>query len=145
MNWFALCVILHLLAVFFWLGHMLFWSLVVGPITKRVAPPEKGRVIREMSLRWGGLGWPALSVLVVTGVIMLSYRGLTLQSLLSGDLLAHPFGRGLAIKLFLVAWMICYQLFVGHRSAPLLIYVNMLAALAIVAVSIILVRAPSVF
>ena len=145
MTWFTLCVILHLLAVSFWLGHMLFWSLVVGPITKRFTPPEKGRLIREMSLRWGGLGWPALSVLVVTGVIMLSYRGLTLQSLLSGELLANPFGRGLAIKLFLVAWMICYQWFVGHRSAPRLIYVNMLAALAIVAVSIILVRAPSMF
>jgi uncharacterized membrane protein len=145
MNWSTVCVILHLLAVSLWLGHMFFWSLVVGPITRRFAPLETGQVIRQMSLRWGGLGWPALFVLVITGITMLSYRGVTLQSLLSGELFANPFGRGLGIKLFLVAWMIAYQLFVGHRSAPRLIYVNMMAALVIVALSVILVRAPAIF
>jgi hypothetical protein len=145
MNWYTLCVMLHLLAVFFWLGHMFFWSLVVGPLTKRFDPPETGQIIRQLSLRWGGLGWPALSVLVLTGVIMLSYRGVTLQSLLSGELFASPFGRGLGIKVLLVTWMILYQVFVGHRSAPLIVLVNMMAALMIVALSIVLVRAPSMF
>lgn len=145
MNWYTLCVIVHLLAVFFWLGHMFFWSLVVGPITKRFDPPEMGQDIREMSLRWGGLGWPSLFALVFTGVIMLSYRGATLQSFFSGELFAGPFGRVLGIKLFLVALMILYQVFVGHRSAPRLVFVNMMVALMIVALSIILVRAPTLF
>jgi hypothetical protein len=144
MNWYAVSVIVHLLAVFFWLGHMFFWSLVVGPITKRFDPPETGQVIREMSLRWGGLGWPALFILAFTGVIMLSYRGVTLQSFLAGELFVSPFGRVLGIKLLLVALMTFYQVFVGHRSAPCLVFVNMLIALAIVALSIVLVRAPTI-
>ena len=145
MNWYKLCVMVHLLAVFFWLGHMFFWSLVVGPITKRLEPPELGSAIRQMSLRGGGLGWPALFALAFTGVLMLSYRGVTLQTLLSGELFSSPFGRVLGIKLLLVALMALYQVFVGHRSAPHLVFVNMMVALMVVALSIILVRAPNMF
>ena len=145
MNWYRLCVIVHLLAVFFWVGHMFFWSLVVGPITKRFDPPAMGQIIRQMSLRGGGLGWPALAALAFTGVIMLSYRGVTLQTFLSGELFVSPFGRVLGIKLLLVALMALYQVFIGHRSAPRLVFVNMLVALMIVALSIILVRAPNIF
>jgi hypothetical protein len=145
MNWYKLCVMVHLLAVFFWLGHMFFWSLVVGPITKRFEPPELGRAIRQMSLRGGGLGWPALFVLAFTGVLMLSYRGVILQTFLSGELFVGPFGRVLGIKLLLVVLMCLYQLFVGHRSAPHLVFVNMMVALMIVALSILLVRAPNIF
>jgi hypothetical protein len=145
MNWYKACLIVHLLAVFFWLGHMFFWSLVVGPITKRFDPPELGHAIRQMSLRGGGLGWPALFVLAFTGGLMLSYRGVTLKTFLSGELFISPFGRGLGIKLLLVALMALYQLFVGHRSAPHLVFVNMMVALMIVALSIILVRAPNIF
>src|SRR5262245_52422688 len=124
MNWYTLCVIVHLVAVFFWLGHMFFWSLVIGPIAKRFEPPETGQIIRQMSLRWGGLGWPALFTLTITGVMMLSYRGVALQSFLSGELYTTPFGRVLAIKLLLVTLMTVYQVFVGHRSAPRLVFAN---------------------
>lgn len=76
---------------------------------------------------------------------MLSYRGVTLQTFLSGELFISPFGRVLGIKLLLVALMSLYRLFVGHRSAPHLVFVNMMVALMIVALSIILVRAPNIF
>ena len=145
MNWYTLCVIVHLLAVFFWLGHMLFWSLVVGPITKRFDPPETGLVIRQISSRWGGLGWPALFTLAFTGVSMLAYRGVTLQSFLSGELFAGSFGRILGIKLILVALTTLYQVFVGHRSAPHLVFVNMTIAFMIIALSIMLIRSPNIF
>jgi hypothetical protein len=144
MDWYTVCVIVHLLAVFLWIGHMFFWSLVVGPITKRFDPPETGQVIRKMSLRCGGLGWPALCVLVCTGVIMLFYRGVTLQSFFSRELFASPLEQILWIKLLFVALMIFYQVFVGHRSAPRLVFVNMIVALMIVALSIALVRAPNI-
>jgi hypothetical protein len=145
MNWYRLAVVLHLLAVVLWFGHMFFWSVVVGPVTKRLHPPEAGLQLRQLSLRYGGLGWPALGVLIITGMVMLSYRGVTLSQLLSGEMFVGPFGRGLAIKFLLVAWMLAYQAFVGHRPAPRLIYVNILAALGVLAVSVLLVRAPNVF
>ena len=145
MSWYLLSMVLHFLAVVLWLGHMFFWSLVVGPVTKRIDPPETGRVVRQLSLRFGGLGWPALFILVITGMIMLSYRGVTARQMASGEVFSGPSGRILTIKLILVACMILYQFFVGHRRAPRLIYVNMAVALMIVGLSILLVRAPGVF
>jgi uncharacterized membrane protein len=143
MNWYLLLVIMHLLAVSFWLGHMVFWTFVVGPITRQFSPPATGQSIKQMSLRWGGLGWPALFVLALTGVMLLSARGVTLQSLFSRELYASPFGRILGIKLLLVTMMALYQVLVGHRSAPGLVMLNIIIAFLIIALSIILIRAPT--
>jgi hypothetical protein len=145
MSLYQLSVVLHILAVLIWFGHMFFWSFVIGPVTKRIEPRETGLFVRESSLRFGGLGWPALAVLGLTGILMLYYRGVTLEQVLSGEFFHDPFGRGLGIKLIFVGGMMLYQTFVGHRPAPRLIYLNMLAALVIVAISILLVRAPFLF
>jgi uncharacterized membrane protein len=145
MSWYRLNVIVHLLAMSIWFGHMFFWSFVVGPVTNRFQPSESGRLLRQLSLRLGGLGWPALFILVVTGAIMLASRGVTLHQIVSGEFFTNPFGRGLGIKFLLIAWMMFYQAVIGHRPAPRLIYVNMAAALAILVVSIFLVRAPGIF
>ena len=112
----------HLLAVMIWLGHMFFWSFVVGPLCKRYQPEEKGAELREASHRWGALGGGALLVLFLTGTMMLLDRG---------DMPA-----ALPWKLGLVALMVLYQMFVGHRRAPKLIYANMLTALVILVLSI---------
>jgi hypothetical protein len=74
---------------------------------------------------------------------MLVYRGATWPQLVSGEFFRSPPGALLRLKFILVAGMIIYQFFIGHRPAPRLIYVNMLAALAIVGLSILLVRAPT--
>lgn len=142
MNLYTACKILHLLALTLWLGHMIYWSLIVGPLTKRFDPPEEGAEIRRLSLRFGGLGWPALTVLIVTGTYMIWQRGV-LDRVSSGELLQDPFGRVLVVKAVLVLLMVLYQWRVGHRPAPKLIYLNMLVALLIVGLSVILIRDPS--
>jgi uncharacterized membrane protein len=142
MDWYALARILHLLALSVWLGHMFFWSIVVGPVTKRMAPTDAGRRLRELSLRWGALGWPALIVLAATGAFMLRARGATLDRVASGEIFAGAAGRLLGAKLALVAVMVAYQAFVGHRRAPRLVYLDMTAALLVVALSVLIVNAP---
>jgi uncharacterized membrane protein len=142
MPWDLLARMLHLLALTVWLGHMFFWSIVVGPVTKRLEPEHVRRRVRDLSLRWGALGWPALIVLGVTGAFMLHNRGMTLDTLLSGEFLAGPTGRLLSVKLGLVACMAVYQALVGHHPAPRLAYLNMAAALLVIGVSVLLVKAP---
>jgi copper resistance protein D len=142
MGLYRLSIVLHILSASVWLGHMFFWSVIVGPVTKRIHPPQTGQQLRQLSLRFGGLGWPALFVLFITGIVMLHHHGVTWQQFFSGELFLSPFGRALGIKLLLVTCMVLYQLFIGHRPAPRLIYLNMLVALAILWVSVLLVRAP---
>jgi uncharacterized membrane protein len=140
MNLYTVCVTLHLLAMALWLGHMFVWSLIIGPALKRVEPAETAELLRDASLFRGGLGWPALIVLVPTGLYMLSSRGIEFGDLLSGAAFQGQQGRVLAIKLGMVAVMIGYQAYFGHRRAPIAIYFDMLAAVIVIAASVLLVR-----
>jgi uncharacterized membrane protein len=133
------CISLHLLAASLWLGHMFVWSLIVGPAQKRIEPAATAELLRERSLYLGGLGWPALAVLVLTGAYMLGQRGIGLGDLLSGA----AFSAGdpsLAVKLAAVLFMVIYQIVWGHHRAPVAIYFNMLAALIVLGASVVLVR-----
>ncbi len=137
---YRIAITLHLIAVVLWLGHMLFWSLISGIALKRVTPAETAATLRKLSMTKFGLGWPSLAVLIPTGYVMLSYRGIGFEQLVSGSAFTLPGGWILATKLGLVVWMIFYQAAFGHGHAPRAIYINMAAALTILALSIFLVR-----
>lgn len=137
---YLVCVALHLLALTLWLGHMFVWSLITGPAMKRIEPAATADLLRETSVSHGGLGWPALAVLFPTGLYMLHYRGVGLDMLLSGAAFQGPQGVALAIKLVLVAGMVFYQAFIGHRKASIAIYFDMLAAIGVIAASVVIVR-----
>ncbi len=134
-----LCVSLHLLAASLWLGHMFVWSLVVGPAIKRVEPPATAEFLRERSLVMGGIGWPALAVLIATGLYLLSVRGISPVDLVTGAAYLAG-GWMLGVKLLLVLFMIVYQAVWGHRQVARAIYFDMLAALAVLGASVVLVR-----
>jgi uncharacterized membrane protein len=136
---YTLLVALHLLAMVLWIGHMLFWSLVVGPLCKRADPPADGETLRAAAALHAGLGWPALATLGATGLALLYERGMLSSDGLAA-LTSTAGGRAFAGKLVLVAAMVLYQWRVGHRPAPKLIYLNIAAALAIVALSVLFVR-----
>jgi len=140
MSVYYICVGLHLLALSFWLGHMFVWSLVVGPAVKKLEPRETAELLREASLFRGGLGWPALAVLIPTGLYMLHYRGIELSQLISGEAFQGTQGLVLAVKLACVAGMMVYQGVVGHRRAPIAIYFDMLLALVVIGASVVYVR-----
>jgi uncharacterized membrane protein len=140
MNWYIVCVCLHVAALSLWLGHMFVWSLITGPAMKRIEPVASAEMLRECSLFRGGLGWPALAILIPTGLYLLSMRGVMPADLLSGAAFDGPQGMVLAVKLSLVLVMVGYQAYFGHRPALIAIYFDMVAALAIIGASVVLVR-----
>lgn len=140
MNLYTLCLTLHLLAALLWFGHMFFWCLFAGPVIKRIEPHETGDLLRSLSLSWGGFGWPSLIVLLITGDVMLNYRGITLLKIVTRDPSLGGPGHLLRIKLILVGLMIIYQILRGHGPSRRLIYLDMLAAILIVGISVYLVN-----
>lgn len=135
-----LVVLLHVTAAVLWLGHMFAWPVAVGPALKAVRPPETAEELRRASVWLGGLGWPALIVLVPTGLWLLAARGIAPADLLAADTYAGPEGRVLLVKLLAVLWMIGYQALFGHRPAPRAIWTDIAAALVVLAMSVLLVR-----
>jgi uncharacterized membrane protein len=133
-------VALHLLAMALWIGHMLVWSIVAGPALKRVEPEATAAFLRERMVYLGGLGWPALALLVPTGFYLLGQRGIGVGDLLTLGFLDRPDGGPIALKLALVLWMILYQSIWGHRPAPIANWVNIGAALLVLGCSVVIVR-----
>ena len=140
MTAYLIALVLHLIALSLWLGHMFVWSLLIGPALKRVEPAATAETLRDASLFRGGLGWPALIILVPTGLFLLRYRGIMPGDLLEASTYEGVFGTVLATKLAMVAAMIGYQAWFSHRRAPIAIYFDMLAAVIIIGCSVVIVR-----
>jgi len=133
-------VAVHLVAMALWIGHMLVWSIFVGPALKRVEPEGTAAFLRERMVYLGGLGWPALAVLVPTGLYLLWLRGVGPSELVTLGFLERPDGGPIALKLALVLWMMLYQSIWGHRPAPIANWVNIAAALLVLGCSVVIVR-----
>jgi uncharacterized membrane protein len=102
-------VTVHVLAAMLWLGGMFFLGAVGAPVLRAIEPPPlRQRLFQELGLRFRRVGWSAIAVLLITGVINLHYRG-WLQwggALGSREFWRASVGHALAAKLALVALML---------------------------------------
>jgi copper resistance protein D len=74
-------VILHILAAVSWVGGMIFLSLVLAPLVRsRKAVPEFMALFRSAALRFRPIVWVAMTILVMTGPMLLSLRGVAVAS-----------------------------------------------------------------
>ncbi|NJL17101.1 MAG: hypothetical protein HC938_07820 [Nitrospira sp.] len=70
-------VILHLLAAITWVGGMVFLSLVLAPLVRgRKAAPEFMALFRSAALRFRPIVWVTMAILLTTGPMLLSGRGM---------------------------------------------------------------------
>ncbi len=74
-------VILHILAAVSWIGGMIFLSLVLAPLVRsRKAAPEFMALFRSAALRFRPIVWGAMAILLITGPILLSHRGIHMMT-----------------------------------------------------------------
>lgn len=162
-------VLVHILSAIIWVGGMFFLALVVVPVARRLPEADRAALVGAVGYRFRTIGWICLALLVVTGVVNLYYRGVTWDSVVSGELLATRAGLLVVVKLALVAVMVVvsavHDFVVGpastraharagadpspevraaivvlRRRAGWLARITALLALAIVAVAVALVR-----
>ena len=161
---YLLSVWLHLLAMAVWIGGMIFLALVVVPVVRRPAHRERAAsLIHDSGTRFRTVGWVCLGLLVASGIVNLAYRGYDWADLWSGRLWQGPIGHLLGGKLLLVAVVLLlsavHDFWIGPRATTLwqtdpdsaqalrlrrqaswFGRINLLVALAIVALGVMLVR-----
>ncbi len=99
-------VTVHVLAAMLWLGGMFFLAAVGAPVLRAVEPPSlRAELFRRLGERFRGVGWAAIGVLVMTGVLNLHFRGL-LGRMDDAGFWASRYGYALAWKLSAVGTMI---------------------------------------
>ena len=68
---------LHLLAAVAWVGGMLFLSVVLVPVLRREPfASQRAVLIRTTALRFRAVVWGAITVLLITGPLLLHERGI---------------------------------------------------------------------
>ncbi len=157
-------VTLHILAGMVWIGGMVFFSLVLIPLTRRKEYSDRAAaLVRASGERFRAISWICLGILVVTGLINLHFHGFTWHSALSRVQWGSPFGLLLAHKLVLVVLILVvsafHDFYVGpkataaleaepgsaraksyRRTASWLARINLILALAVVVLGVMLVR-----
>ena len=72
---------LHVLAAITWIGGMLFIALVLVPSARRLEDPAlRVRLVQDTGRRFRAIGWIAIGVLVLTGLLNLWMHPVLLAS-----------------------------------------------------------------
>jgi putative copper export protein len=87
--------IVHLLAAIVWAGGTVALVFVAVPPVQRLQGPERAALLREFGRRWRPIGWSALGIAAVTGVVLA-------QRAHAFDGAPHDFDWVLAVKGLLV-------------------------------------------
>jgi uncharacterized membrane protein len=112
MSWlYYVNVTIHVLAALVWLGGMAFLGLVGAPVLRGLEPAElRQKLFDVLGRRFRSVGWTALTVLIVTGVANLYFRGAMKAELwLSTSFWRTTWGTALAWKLGAVTVMLIVE------------------------------------
>jgi len=121
---YLLSVWTHILAVAVWLGGMVFLVLVLVPVMRRAEyRGHASGLIHWTGQRFRWIGWVCLTLLILTGMFNLAYRGYGWAALWDGSLWRGSFGQILGLKLLLVAVILVlsavHDFIVGPQAAAL--------------------------
>ncbi len=94
---------LHVISAIFWIGGMMFLSLVIVPFLLALKDPkERSAVYRKIGPKYRTLAWIAIIILLITGPLNLYFMGVDPLKIFSPEFLATGYGKTLLIKLILV-------------------------------------------
>ena len=121
---YQLSVFLHIMSAIIWVGGMFFLALVVVPVARHLPPADRAALFGAVGRRFRTVGWVCIALLIVTGIINMTYRGVTLDNVFTAELWGSPFGSVLAVKILVVAALLAlsvvHDFVLGPRSVRVL-------------------------
>jgi len=70
-SWYALSLLLHLVALALWLGGMVFFLVVFGPAAHELRPGMGVRTLNQGRIALEAVSWTAIGLVAITGMINL--------------------------------------------------------------------------
>jgi uncharacterized membrane protein len=101
---------IHILAAMFWIGGMLFFSLVLVPSLRGLPASQRADLMSQIGQRYRRAGWISLAVLLVTGLLRLYQLGF---APLATD---GWIWTKLALVLVMIGLTLLHDLLLGPRS-----------------------------
>ncbi len=112
---------IHIIAAMFWIGGMLFLTLVIAPFLKEIGDPdERSRIYQKVGTSFRFWGWIAISLLILTGMSNLYLFGVPFGRIFTSSFLSTSYGRAIGIKIMLVTTIVVlsflHDFFVGPMA-----------------------------
>ncbi len=96
-------IALHIIAAMFWVGGMLFLTLVVAPFLKTIEDEtRRSEIYQVVGTKFRFFGWMAILILLVTGPLNLYYMGIPLTAIFDASFRGSDYGWTLTAKLVFV-------------------------------------------
>ncbi|MEK7679972.1 MAG: hypothetical protein AAB356_07255 [Deltaproteobacteria bacterium] len=117
-----LALFFHITAAVFWIGGMLFLTLVVVPYLKTIPDPaDRSRIYQVVGTKFRFYGWIAVITLLITGPLVLyKLYGILPQEIFRASFHSTRFGMALGAKLVLVfiivASSLVHDFFLGPKA-----------------------------
>jgi len=101
--WQFLVVVVHVFSAVIWIGGAIFLALVMVPVARGMEPPAMGLIfLRKAALRFRGIAWILLTLLVVSGLLALESRGIGVDRFTEDGFWSTEIGTALGVKIVLV-------------------------------------------
>ncbi|HYY25920.1 MAG TPA: hypothetical protein VE689_10540 [Candidatus Udaeobacter sp.] len=102
--WYAISLLVHLLALALWLGGMAFFLVIFGPAVHELRPGAGIRVLSQGRIAFEALSWVGITLVMITGM-----TNLILRNQMSGAHLGQYYMIVLIIKLFAFIAMLVHH------------------------------------
>jgi copper resistance protein D len=112
-TWYALSLLIHLIALALWLGGIVFFLVVLGPAVQELEARIAVTTLNQGRLGLETASWVAIGLLLLTGIFNLLARAQT-----GGASMSESYGILLAIKLFVFGAMVAHHCLQVFKYAP---------------------------
>jgi uncharacterized membrane protein len=110
-SWHILSLWLHLIALAFWLGGIVFFLIVLAPAVRELNADTGIRALNQGRLNLEAISWAAIALLLITGIVNLILRK---QGAADGEF----YTTILSVKLFLFFAMVIHHCLQVFKYAP---------------------------
>lgn len=117
-------VYIHILSAMMWIGGILFMVFVIVPILRKLEVKSQAAVfVHKVGVQFRLVGWIALVLLLITGILNLGFRGYHWADFFDGNLFKGSFGHDLAVKLACVTLIYIisaiHDFYIGPKATEL--------------------------
>ena len=117
--WQFIIVVVHIFSAIMWIGGAIFLALVMVPVARGMEPPAVGMLfLRRAAIRFRGIAWVLLAVLVVSGAAALEGRGIGFDRFAEEGFWSTETGTALLVKLVLVGLLLAISGFHDFVLGP---------------------------
>ncbi|MBN4064510.1 CopD family protein [Dehalococcoides mccartyi] len=123
--WQFIVVVVHVFSAIMWIGGAIFLALVMVPVARGMEPPAMGLLfLRRAAMRFRGIAWVLLSLMVVSGAAALEGRGIGFDRFTEDGFWSTEIGTVLLVKFVLVAILLVtsgvHDFILGPRLSDLM-------------------------